>query len=218
MGQPTSSERTPRSRLILVFLILGAGLLFILAREDQKEPPKDEASRSPAYETPSAYEEAPDPAEGDEEPAGERGAKSRPESDEARPLAGQAEPATGAAPGSDIDAEAADEAARIDRAIRRALLMQELEQGIEAARANPSLPPAALAGIQRNANKPVPIEVQQGVERVVTIPPEILKAMEPRETPDEIKQALKEAQERGTSEALRLYMAGEGPPPPGWQN
>jgi hypothetical protein len=218
MGQSTTSAMTSRTRLILVLLILVAGLLFVFTRKGEEESLRSDASGSPAHATNSAHEESPDPSETNQEPAGDEGTDSLEEVDATQSIANQTEPGTGALPGSGIDAGAADEAARIDRAIERALLMKELEKGIEAARANPSLPPTALAGIQRSANNSVPIEVQQGIERVVTTPPEILKAMEPRETPPEITQALKDAQERGTSEAMRLYMAGEGPPPPGWQD
>ena len=217
MGQPTSSEKSRRVKLTLLAFFLGAGLLLILTRTGDQEMPVDEASHSPTYGADSASEEEPVSLAGiDEEPAEEAGGGSLPENEGARPLADQVEPGSEDRPDRAIGAEAAYEAAQIDKAIERALLMKELEQGIEAARANPGLPPTALAGIRRSANTPVPIEVLQAAERVVTIPPEILEAMEPRETPDEIEQALREAKERGTSEAIRLYMAGEGPPPPGW--
>jgi hypothetical protein len=57
---------------------------------------------------------------------------------------------------------------------------------------------------------PVPFEIQEAVRQVNLTPPEIMEGMrQSTETPSEIAQAMAEAQERGTSDAMRAYMAGE---------
>jgi len=216
MGQQKSGKSS-RTRMILAALILAMALLFLLGRESDNPPQVDDSPRAQSAE----------PEGESEDPTQSVHAELPSETPAEQPSTGSQAPADGAKTtgrdaianpghldnGDEIDAASAAEAARIDRAIRQALLIQKLDAGIQAARANPGLPPAALKGIRRST--PVPIEVQQAAERVVVTPPEILEAMRPRETPEEITAALKKAQERGTSDAMRAYMAGEGPRPEG---
>jgi hypothetical protein len=214
MGQQNSGKSS-RTRMILAALILATALLFLLGRESDDPPQVDDSPRAESAEGKG------------EDPAQSANAELPGETPAEQPSTGSQAPADGAKTagrdaianpghldnGDEIDAASAAEAARIDRAIRQALLIQKLDSGIQAARANPGLPPEALKGIRRST--PVPIEVQQAAEQVVVTPPEILEAMRPRETPEEITAALENAQERGTSDAMRAYMAGEGPRPEG---
>lgn len=101
------------------------------------------------------------------------------------------------------------EAKKIDRAIARAQAVQAIEAGILAAQANPG-PPPAIADVLRRPPPLVPIELDDAPRQAKNTPPEILEMMrEVRETPPEIAQAIAEARERGTSDAMRAYMAGE---------
>ena len=62
----------------------------------------------------------------------------------------------------------------------------------------------------RRAPPVAPIELDDAARQGKNTPPEILEMMrEERGTPPEIAQAMAEAQERGTSDAMRAYMAGE---------
>jgi hypothetical protein len=54
------------------------------------------------------------------------------------------------------------------------------------------------------------VEIQETLRQVNLTPPEIREGLRlGGETPPEIAQAIAEAQERGTSDAMRAYMAGE---------
>ena len=56
----------------------------------------------------------------------------------------------------------------------------------------------------------MPPEIEEAASASGDTPPEILAAMrERRVTPPEIAQAMADAAERGTSDAMRAYMAGE---------
>ena len=99
-------------------------------------------------------------------------------------------------------------AEEIEEAIERARSIQRLEAGRLAARNNAARP----AAIEKALNAPsfVPPEVQEAAEGSSDTPPEILAAMRERyDTPPEIAESMAEAAERGTSDAMRAYMAGE---------
>jgi hypothetical protein len=99
-------------------------------------------------------------------------------------------------------------AKEIAQAIERARSIQALEAGIRAARNSPTRPPAIVKAL--NTPSFVPPEIEEAASASGDTPPEILAAMrERRVTPADIAQAMAEAAERGTSDAMRAYMAGE---------
>ena len=97
---------------------------------------------------------------------------------------------------------------RSEAAIARARTMEAIQAGIQTARSDPRLPAAVIEELQNP--KPVPAEIEETLRQVNLAPPEILEGLRlAGETPPEIAQAIAEAQERGTSDAMRAYMAGE---------
>ena len=101
------------------------------------------------------------------------------------------------------------ESEKINRAIQRGLEIKEIEAGILAAQANPGPPPRIAQALAQPASE-VPVELERASRQADVTPPEILDALyAERSDPPEIIQAMQEAAERGTSDELRAYMAGE---------
>ncbi|HIG01237.1 MAG TPA: hypothetical protein EYQ66_08040 [Myxococcales bacterium] len=203
---PPKSRRT--RWILLAFLVL-AGLLVLLNRSPEVPPDRSAAvppELSSTLKNADAQAPNPDPSteESPEDPVADRDARlaqdfeTDPERD---------------APAADSLAETVPDgessgSRKVEEALARARTMDAIRAGIRAARANPRLPAAVIEEIQRPT--PIPHEIQESLRQVNLTPPEILEGLrQAGETPPEIAQAMAEAQERGTSDAMRAYMAGE---------
>lgn len=214
MAQPQPKSR--RLRWIVLALIAVAGLLLILDRNPEA-PPANSAGRAPETLTPEPGSETPQPMPGAAQPASGETAEPAVAHREAAqpPSAGsmqadleEDEPTTDVIAGARSDENDDPGAAKVEEELALARTLEAIQAGIRSARANPGLPPEVIEELQRDT--PVPFEIQEAVRQVNLTPPEIMEGMrQSTDTPPEIAQAIAEAQERGTSDAMRAYMAGE---------
>jgi hypothetical protein len=214
MVQPQPKSR--RLGWIVLALIAVAGLLLFLDR-DPEAPTPNSASRAPETLTPEPGSETFQPTPGTGQPAGgETDPPAIAQREEAQPPSagsmqadlGEDEPTTeviaGAGSGEDDDPGVA----KAEEELALARTLEAIQAGIRSARANPGLPPEVIEELERDT--PVPFEISEAVRQVNSTPPEIMEGMrQSTATPPEIAQAIAEAQEQGTSDAMRAYMAGE---------
>jgi hypothetical protein len=214
MVQPQPKSR--RLGWIVLAVIAVAGLLLILDRNPEAPPPNSADRVSDAL-TPEPGSEVPQPMPGADQPAsGKTAEPAVAHREEAQPPSAgslqadleEDEPTPDfiAGAGSGENDDPGSTKAEEELALARSL--EAIQAGIRSARANPGLPPEVIEELQRDT--PVPFEIQEAVRQVNLTPPEIMEGMrQSTETPSEIAQAMAEAQERGTSDAMRAYMAGE---------
>ena len=199
-----------RFRVLLVALAGLAVLVFLFADGQKGESPEATSRQSPALEgSPLVSDETSPPADSDAAPADE-GLAGEIDDPEFGALEAEfdSQPSNRQALASGSGGDDSPTAREIQRAIERAQAIQRLEAGGRAARNNPTRPPAIEKAL--NTARFVPPEIQEAANPSGDTPPEILAAKrERRGTPPEIARALAEAAERGTSDAMRAYMAGE---------
>jgi hypothetical protein len=201
---------------IVLAVIAVAGLLLFLSRDPETPPASPTTRASDPIAPESSAETLREKSKGDQ-PAGESiGQPDIAQREETPPPpAGSAQanseddaPATNVVAGNGSDEYDDPAAAKVAEELARARSLQAFQAGIRNARANPGLPPEAIEEIQRDT--PVPFEISEAVRQVNSTPPEIREGMrQSTATPPEIAQAIAEAQDRGTSDAMRAYMAGE---------
>ncbi|MCS5638220.1 MAG: hypothetical protein NZ990_16990 [Myxococcota bacterium] len=217
MPPPASTHRL---RVLLIALAGLAVLVFLLLDgRDGESPQMASQQTSPVEGLTPGSEETSTPSESDAAPAVKDFAGA---SD--APAPGLVEPATpgfydrefqrgsqppgGQALASGSGGDDSPTAEEIEQAIQRARSIQALEAGGLAARNNPTRPPAIVKAL--NTPRFVPPEIEEAAGASGDTPPEIMEAMrERRVTPPEIAQAMADAAERGTSDSMRAYMAGE---------
>jgi len=214
MVQPQPKPR--RLGWIVLAVIAVAGLLLFLDR-DPEAPTPNSAGRAPETLTPEPGSETFQPTPGTGQPAGgetdppdiaQREETPSPPARSAQANSEDDAPATNVVAENGSDEYDDPAAAKVAEEIARARSLQAFQAGIRSAQENPGLPPEAIEEIQRDT--PVPFEISEAVRQVNSTPPEIREGMrQSTATPPEIAQAIAEAQDRGTSDAMRAYMAGE---------
>ena len=212
MSELSKSNR--KRTALIIFTLIGVAAALIVLGRDGNAPSKEVTHTTPnSLPAPQASEEA--NASGPEMQSGALHADTQEQGDLANESnGGQSDPSlirksSSAADSRQDEGLNPEEAERIDRAIARAQAVEAVKAGILAAQANPG-PPPAIANVLRRAPPVAPIELDDAPRQGKNTPPEILEMMrEERGTPPEIAQAMAEAQERGTSDAMRAYMAGE---------
>jgi hypothetical protein len=208
MTQPTQSGSRRMRWILLAFLVL-VGLLVLLGRNSET-PPDRSAGAQPELSSSAKIadartlnpdpptEESPEDAVADRDPRLAQDFEADSERD-----APVADSLTETVP----DRESLG-SRKAEEALAQARTMDAIRRGIRNAKGNPRLPAAVIEGIQRPT--PIPHEIQESLRQVNLTPPEIMEGLrQAGETPPDIEQAIAEAQERGTSDAMRAYMAGE---------
>ena len=203
---PPKSRRT--RWILLAFLVL-AGLLVLLNRSPEVPPDRSAAvppELSSTLKNADAQAPNPDPPteESPEDTVADRDARLAQDF--------EADPERDAPVADSLTETVPDRkssgSGNVEEALARARTMDAIRTGIQSARANPRLPGAVIEELQRPT--PIPHEIQESLRQVNLTPPEIMEGLrQAGETPPEIAQAMAEAQERGTSDAMRAYMAGE---------
>ena len=193
--------------LVLAFFLWNAGSSGPTAEGETAGLAASERGLSPIQSVPSTDANAP----GDRTPSG----RFRAESEDHLGFSGpddQSSERTRASEGSRPGGPADDpfaESEEINRAIQRGLEIKQIEAGILAAQANPGPPPSIAQALAQPSSE-VPVELERASRQADVTPPEILDALyAERSDPPEIIQAMQEAAERGTSDEMRAFMAGE---------
>ena len=210
-----SSRGSARGLFVAGLLVAGLVLAFFLWNSGSSGPTADgetagfaasERGLSPIQSVPPRDANAP----GDRTPSG----RFRAESEDHLGFSGpddqpseRTRPSDGSRSSSPAD-DPFSESEEINRAIQRGLEIKQIEAGILAAQANPGPPPSIAQALAQPSE--VPVELERASRQADVTPPEILDALyAERSDPPEIIQAMQEAAERGTSDELRAYMAGE---------
>ena len=208
MNKP-NQPRSRRTRWILLAFSVLVGLLVLLGRNSETAPDRSAAAH-PELSSPAknADTRAPNPGPPTDESLEDAGA----DPDALLTQDFEADPERDAPVADSLTESVPDRkssgSGNVEEALARARTMDAIRTGIQSARANPRLPGAVIEELQRPT--PIPHEIQESLRQVNLTPPEIMEGLrQAGETPPEIAQAIAEAQERGTSDAMRAYMAGE---------
>jgi hypothetical protein len=208
MNKPAQPGSRRTRWILLAFLVL-VGLLVLLGRNTETPPDRSAAAHPELSGTAkNAGARAPNP-----DPPTEENPEDAVANRDARPAQDFETNPERDAPVADSSIETAPDreppiSGKVEELLARARTMDSIRAGIRAAKTNPRLPAAVIEEIQRPT--PIPPEIQESLRQVNLTPPEIMEGLrQAGETPPEIAQAIAEAQERGTSDAMRAYMAGE---------